>query len=426
MKRMTFRQLLQEIHLWLALILFMPLVILGLTGSVLVYHDDFPAWFGSDEARYSLTQGDPAPIQALIAAAAASAGDNMKPAVVTLPANPNEPATIRFARATAGGQGQSQSQGQASQGQASQGQPPQGQPPQGQPSQGQGMGPGGMMGGTQVKIDPVSLAVLEVQKGRGGQSGFMGIMHQLHGSLMIPGWGRDIVGWLGIVMLFLGVSGLVIWWPRQGQWRQQLTIKRGATTMRLNRDLHYTFGFYGLIVFVIVSFTGLYIVYPQPINALVGLVSPVRDLRPNAATVTPHPGAAPLDLEGALSLAAATVPADLKLQSLFLPQRPDQPYRLSYARAGQDGPMFNATLFIDPWTAQVIELRDPTNYSAGETFALYQRPLHYGLGWGAIWKFLVFLSGLLPLFFTVTGLTMWWLKRQRRKRAALTQVQPVA
>ncbi|WP_374379236.1 PepSY-associated TM helix domain-containing protein [Dongia sp.] len=416
MKRMSFRQLLQEIHLWLALILFLPLVILGLTGSLLVYHDDFADWFGSAEPRYSLAQGSPAPIGDLIAAASAAMGEGVRPSAVTLPAGGNEPATIRFARANTnqGGQNQGgQNQGGQNQGGQSQGAPNQ--------------GPAMMMGGGQVKIDPVSLVVLEVQKGGnrgGGGGGFFGVMHQLHGSLMIPGLGRDIVGWLGVVMLFLGVSGLIIWWPRPGQWRQQLTIKRGATTLRFNRDLHNTFGFWGLAVFVIVSFTGLYIVYPQPINAVVGLVSPVRDLRPNAVTVKPLPGATPLDLTAATGLADAAVPADLTLQSFFLPQRPDQPYRLSYARAEQDSALFNIVVFVDPWAGQVIEVRDPHELSAGDTFAFYQRPLHYGFGWGPVWQFLVFLSGLLPLLFSITGITMWWMKRQRRKRAAMPVRQP--
>lgn len=388
MKRMTFRQLLQEIHLWLALILFVPLVILGLTGSILVYHDDFPAWFGSDETRYTLESGTPQPIEAIIAAAQVALGDGVKPAAINLPARPGEPALVRFARAAGQAQGQAAPQG-----------------------------PGGMGGGGQVRIDPVSLAVLDVQKGMNRQGGFFGIMHQLHGSLMIPGAGRDIVGWLGVVMLFLGVSGLVIWWPRPGQWRQQLTIKRHATTLRFNRDLHNTFGFWGLAVFVIVSFTGLYIVYPQPINAVVGLISPVRDLRPNAVTVTPQQGVMPIDVAAAVRMADATVAPEQTLQSAFLPQRADQPYRLSYAVPGESSQFFNTTVFIDPWAGKVIEVRDPAALNAGDTFALYQRPLHYGFGWGPVWQFLVFLSGLLPLLFSITGLTMWWMKRRRRQKA---------
>jgi len=147
----------------------------------------------------------------------------------------------------------------------------------------------------------------------------------------------------------------------------------------------------------------------------------VRDLRPNAVTVKPQQGVTPMAIGAAVAAADAVVAPDLKLLSLFLPQRADQPYRLSYAIPGEGSPFFNTTVFIDPWAAKVIEVRDPRSYSAGDTFAVYQRPLHYGLGWGPIWQFLVFLSGLLPLLFSITGITMWWMKRQRRRKAELAR-----
>jgi hypothetical protein len=40
--------------------------------------------------------------------------------------------------------------------------------------------------------------------------------------------------------------------------------------------------------------------------------------------------------------------------------------------------------------------------------------LHAGRGFGQVWKALVFLCGLLPLLFSVTGLVMWQLRRRRR------------
>jgi uncharacterized iron-regulated membrane protein len=41
--------------------------------------------------------------------------------------------------------------------------------------------------------------------------------------------------------------------------------------------------------------------------------------------------------------------------------------------------------------------------------------LHYGQGLGDVWRALVLLSGLLPLLFGITGVTMWWLKRAQKR-----------
>ena len=44
-----------------------------------------------------------------------------------------------------------------------------------------------------------------------------------------------------------------------------------------------------------------------------------------------------------------------------------------------------------------------------------QRPMHDGQGnLGPIWEFLVFLSGLVPLLFVITGTIMWLKKRKQR------------
>ena len=40
----------------------------------------------------------------------------------------------------------------------------------------------------------------------------------------------------------------------------------------------------------------------------------------------------------------------------------------------------------------------------------WQRTVHDGRAWGAIWAFLVFFSGIMPPLFVVTGTAMWWLE----------------
>jgi uncharacterized iron-regulated membrane protein len=48
-----------------------------------------------------------------------------------------------------------------------------------------------------------------------------------------------------------------------------------------------------------------------------------------------------------------------------------------------------------------------------ERFLAWMRPVHDGSNLGTVWRFLVFLSGLVPALFVVTGIIMWWKKRQR-------------
>ena len=54
--------------------------------------------------------------------------------------------------------------------------------------------------------------------------------------------GRTFVGWLGVAMLVLGLTGLVLWWPKRGQWKYAFFVRRTATGLRFHRELHAATG----------------------------------------------------------------------------------------------------------------------------------------------------------------------------------------
>ena len=66
----------------------------------------------------------------------------------------------------------------------------------------------------------------------------------------------------------------------------------------------------------------------------------------------------------------------------------------------------------------MIETFDPRQFSLGERILAWQHAVHAGQALGWVWKVLVFLSGLLPLLFALTGATIWWLKRRGRQLIA--------
>ena len=62
----------------------------------------------------------------------------------------------------------------------------------------------------------------------------------------------------------------------------------------------------------------------------------------------------------------------------------------------------NATGHVNPYTRQGAA----GARSVPATAAAWQRPVHQG-SLSPVWKFLVFLSGLVPALFVVTGIIMW-------------------
>jgi uncharacterized iron-regulated membrane protein len=379
------RSIVRQIHLWLGLILCVPLLLLGLTGSILVFEDELSAAFSS---RQPVTPGDPKPVSAIIAAARAGAPAGAAIQGYIAPA-PGGLAIVRFSK----------------------------------PRTGDAAAAAGPGDGIRVSVDPVSLSTSANEP-----EGFFRQVANLHTNLLMKNRdGRQLVGWLGVVMLGMGISGLVNWFPRlfqwrNGSWRQAFAVRRGGNGFRFNRELHGAAGIWGLIVFIVVTFGGIQLAFPETVRGIVNVVMPARDLRAAAGAikVVPQKGTEPMPVDDAVALARSEVPnADLRF--VFMPARPDQPIRIAFSRIGQDRREPTVTVFVDPWTRKIAATQDPRQYSAGETLLAWQHALHAGQGLGFVWKFLVFFCGFLPVIFSITGVAMWWLKRRGRMAPAAAE-----
>lgn len=355
------RRTLFTIHMWVGLILGILLALLGLSGSLLVYDEQVANML--DKRPLALTAGMPLPlsmIQSIAADAASQKGLEVRQLQIILPEERRQPISVRVGGIS-----------------------PMGNVP-GQPRR----------QGLLMFIDPVSGEVLQTRKV--ALPGLLTFAHQLHGNfLMSREFGRPFVGWLGLAMCILGLSGIVLWWPRKGQWKYAFKVRKTATGLRFHRELHAAVGIWTFLVFIIVSFSGLVISWPQVfgLNARPGGRVPaieVTDGRRLGATE-------------AVIAAQRAVPG-LEARSVVIPGRDDQPIMVGYLSHGA----VNASVLVDPYKGQVIDVRDPSS-----SFLAWMRPVHQG-SLGAVWKFLVFLSGLVPTLFVITGMVMWFKKRRRR------------
>jgi len=374
------RRLVQQLHLWVGLLLCLPLVVLGLSGGLLVY----AGWTRIVDPPRTAVLGQAKPIGDIIAAARAAAPEGYAPAFYRAPEEPGDFASVRL---TARPQRQGQGQPAAS-------------------TQGGGVP-------LRMEVDPVSLQVWDNLP----SSGVLGFVHTLHANFFLSD--RRFVGWLGVAMVVLGISGLVNWWPPRRRWREGFVVRRKARGIVLYRQLHGAAGIWAYVVFIVVSLSGVYLAFPQTLRDAVNIVTPTRDLRALAAAMKVEyvAGATAMPVDDAVALAAQSVP-EARVDFVGLPSRPDQPYRITLLRAGQDRGEPAVTVFVDPWTRQIVKTFDPRNYSAGETALAWQHALHAGEGAGPLWKLLVFVIGFLPLLFSITGVWMWRLKRAQRVAAA--------
>ena len=195
----------------------------------------------------------------------------------------------------------------------------------------------------------------------------MAVMLDLHVNLLAGPKGRIVNGAAGILLTLLGLSGAVIWWPGIANWRRSLAINPRANWKRINWDLHSAVGFWTFAFFFMWSFTGVYLVFPEPFDATINRF-------------------APLDYYKLVSGISPPVPV-IRVADGTAPPRPRR-------------------------------RRPPPHYSNGDMVIRTIFGMHFGnfagLGIRITWALL----GLTPPFLFITGALMWWnrvLSKEGRK-----------
>jgi uncharacterized iron-regulated membrane protein len=291
---------------------------------------------------------------------------------------------------------------------------------------------GGPMRIINVYLDPPTGRALDVVDFR---SSFFGWLHRFHENLTIPEYsGRAIVGWVGVGMLILSLTGIWLWWPRGGAFLPGLRWRRAPYT---TSNLHHLLGFWISIPLAVVSLTGIYLGFPQTARQFMSSIAPMNPQAPRPAfgAVVRDARLAPDD---ALSRALASQPG-ARPAVIFLPIPSANSSERGRARGAEQqgrgegsrdaGAVWRvqlrnaesgeiATVTVDDRSGAVARLPGPL---AGDRAAQWIRWIHECSHSGPVWQFVVFLTGVLPLVFAVTGVIMWWRGRRSRREAAASR-----
>lgn len=251
---------------------------------------------------------------------------------------------------------------------------------------------------TLLYLDPVDARVLDRSA---SNKGAVQVMHVLHGSLMIPGTGRQIVGWIGVAMLISSLTGLWLWWPLKGGISRGLRWKRQPTT---SANLHHMGGFWISLPLAVLSFTGVWISFP-PLFAQIsgdpaGPSAAERMRRMNVISMA-ETRLAP-DQAVDLSKAHATG----ALATIAWPTAPEAKWKVSFRRSGG-----NAEVQVADKDGAITPPKPPQP----ETTARLMRRIHDGTGTGPLWQVIIFIGGIIPAILAVTGIMMWLNVRRRRR-----------
>lgn len=268
-----------------------------------------------------------------------------------------------------------------------------------------------------ISINPYTLQILGV---RNLESDFFKFILDIHLNLKLGEAGAEIIKWNVLIFFGLCLSGLVLWLPRQRRFlKQSLRIKWNARNWkRLNWDLHSVLGFYGLMVLLIISLTGIFWVF----DSAKWLVSKATR-QPITNTTAPENTSKTPGLQMGVSMESAYYAAKHRhsgeMQTFISnPEKEDQPirvlFRYPYALVRKQN-----TLFFDRHTGQLLREDLHANYTAYDKVMRANYDFHTGsirvLGLGS--KIIYFLASLFATSLPVTGFLIWWGRRKKRNKA---------
>ena len=210
------KKIFRKIHLWLSVPFGLIITLVCFSGAMLVFENEVNEWFRRDLYYVETVKESPLPMDKLLEKVATTLPDSVSVTGVSISSDPGRAYQVSLS-----------------------------------------------------KIRRASLYVDQYTgevKGKSERSGFFMFMFRMHRWLldsMNPGnegifWGKMIVGVSTLLLVFVLISGIVIWWPRTRKaLKNSLKITATKGWRRFWYDLHVAGGMYALIFLLAMALTGL-------------------------------------------------------------------------------------------------------------------------------------------------------------------------
>ena len=379
-----------NVHQWLGLIFGLFLAILGLTGSILVFHEEIDEWLNRDLIVVNSQNISQENLRSLTEVLTAANKVIPEGAVLDMIMYPrNEASNFKFIYHLIGRT-------------------------EVQPNI------------LQVFVDPYKAEVVGKRLIKTDENtdpatfnAFTTFIFKFHYELFCGAIGKLVIGIFASFLIFSVLTGLILWWPLTNQWRRVLTIKQHASPERINHDLHQVSGFYFFPVLLILFMSGIYMNLPEQFLALTRLFSPGSRGYLEFPQSSDPQGRESIGLKQAL-LNVQTYYPEGKISMLANPIDEHGTYTIVMNNVPHISRFWSERqIAIDQYNGSILGVRSPDHrLTAGETFFDWQWPLHSGKAFGWPGRILICFTGLAcPMLFT-TGLIRWIQKRRATRFSA--------
>ena len=210
------KKIFRKIHLWLSVPFGLIITLVCFSGAMLVFENEANEWFRRDLYYVETVKESPLPMDKLLEKVATTLPDSVSVTCVSISSDPGRAYQVSLSKPRR----------------------------------------------ASLYVDQYTGEV----KGKSERSGFFMFMFRMHRWLldsMNPGnegifWGKMIVGVSTLLLVFVLISGIVIWWPRTRKaLKNSLKITATKGWRRFWYDLHVAGGMYALIFLLAMALTGL-------------------------------------------------------------------------------------------------------------------------------------------------------------------------
>jgi uncharacterized iron-regulated membrane protein len=276
---------------------------------------------------------------------------------------------------------------------------------------------------------------VEAGKGRGNNQAFMNpytgqlislyshrnsffyAMFSLHRWLLAGDTGKLIVGISTSIFLFILLTGIILWWPKnKKKLKQRLKLKWNAGWKRINHDLHIVIGFYTAIFLFIFAFTGLAWSFQWFNNGIYWITGtenkrsepPVSVYQKEVASISLDAAYASIkEKAGSAEYFSISVPKDSTASFAFTVM----PLRPVHEKATDQ-------YFLDQYSGALISASLYKDRNLGQRVRSTFYPFHVGSIGGLPGRIVAFISCLAGVAFPITGVILWInrLKKEKQKK----------
>lgn len=255
--------------------------------------------------------------------------------------------------------------------------------------------------GTAVFVNGYTGAILGTRRGPTP----INRIHQIHTHLLAGKIGEMIVAIGAFVMLFLVISGVILWWKYK-----KVSITWNASLFRVMFDVHNATGILSALFLLLLSVTGIAVAFDNPISRWTYKATGTTPI-PRSLPSIPREGAAPIDPDDVLRIASAAQPGAKPL-SIDYPEDARDSYNVRMRFPEDRTPGGRSWVCVDQYSGKVLVAQNSRTAPLAARAELLNRQIHTGDVFGTPSRIVMSASSLLVVLQAFSGVVMWWKRRK--------------